>query len=215
MEEGVSSDTNDTEYWKKIDGYEKYSVSNLGRVRNKDGFVLGPCINSNGYFEVSIYNTEGKKNYEVHRLIGLTFIPNPDNLPMVNHINQYNKLNNNISNLEWSTNLNNTQSINTIKNIGCVVKRCDANGWQAKLIYFEKPYQFSNPNEDKCWDWLYARRVELLNGLQLTELDNKTRKKGTGTICLRDSGRYRARIKKKSQTFDTYEEAEEWLATFY
>tara|TARA_Y100001970_G_C13870750_1_gene668878 strand:+ start:115 stop:744 length:630 start_codon:yes stop_codon:yes gene_type:complete len=209
MEENI-----DTEIWRKVEGYDDYSVSNQGRVKNKDGFVLNPSINSKGYFELSLYKNGEQKDFRVHRLVALAFIPNPNNLPMVNHINQYNKLDNRVSNLEWCTNLYNTQSINTIKNIGCVIKRNNSNGWQAKLVYFENLYQFSNPNEDKCWDWLYARRIELEYGLNLTELDNKTRKKGTGTICLRDSGRYRARIKKNSKTFDSYEDAEKWLETF-
>ena len=88
------------EIWKKIDGFETYSVSNMGRVRNDGtGKVLKPQI-ERGYQRVHLY--PGGRWMRVHRLVALTFIPNPDNLLQINHINE-DKTDNRVENLEWCT----------------------------------------------------------------------------------------------------------------
>lgn len=106
------------EIWKDIKGYEgKYQVSNLGRVRSampritshtkdKDGILRQAC-NHRGYMNVLLYGNGGysKRNcrhYAVHRLVAEAFIPNPLNLPEVNHIDE-NVQNNRVENLEWCT----------------------------------------------------------------------------------------------------------------
>ena len=93
------------EIWKDILGYEsKYQISNLGRIRNvksKKLYIIG--IDSNGYYRINLYDNLGKyKTYRVHRLLGMAFIPNPNNYPCINHIDG-NKLNNDLYNLEWYT----------------------------------------------------------------------------------------------------------------
>lgn len=87
----------DKEEWKTIEEYPKYQVSKLGRVSNiKTERVLKLCVNSSGYKKVVL---NGKNEY-VHRLVAETFIPNPNNLPEVNH-KDGNKWNNCVDNLEW------------------------------------------------------------------------------------------------------------------
>jgi hypothetical protein len=101
------------EIWKDIDGYDgKYQISNTGRVRSftrwKNGKDLKAGINTHGYYIVNLVK-DGRKNIEfklVHRLVALHFIPNPNELPEVNHIDG-NKLNNNIDNLEWVSRFDN------------------------------------------------------------------------------------------------------------
>lgn len=115
------------EIWKDIKGYEGlYQVSNFGRVksfiRGKES-ILKNYISDRGYCK-SVLRTKEKnsrKEFKTHRLVAITFIPNPMNKPDVNHING-DKLNNNIYNLEWCTKSENiTHScllgLHNIKNI--------------------------------------------------------------------------------------------------
>ena len=93
-----------SEVWKDINGYkELYQVSNWGRVKSlKFGKerILKPGINGKGYFQVQLWKNNNSKNYVVHRLVAQAFIPNPDNLPCINHRDEC-KTNNNVENLEW------------------------------------------------------------------------------------------------------------------
>ena len=91
------------EIWKKIDGFENYSVSNMGRVRNDgSGRVLSLWNKYNGYKMVTLTRNYEKHIFQVHRLVAKAFIPNPDNFPQVNHINE-DKTDNRAENLEWCT----------------------------------------------------------------------------------------------------------------
>lgn len=115
-----------TEEWRDIKGLEGlYQISNLGRIRSLDniqirsnGFKMckfhkkGQILKTyqsgkdykkgQGYETVTIYD----KRYKIHRLVAQAFIPNPQKLPQVNHIDG-NKLNNRADNLEWITNREN------------------------------------------------------------------------------------------------------------
>jgi hypothetical protein len=90
------------EVWRDIPGYEgRYQASNLGRIRSQARGVLKPFKNKNGYLIATLYN-QGKVRTGVHRLVALTFIPNPEDKPQINH-KDGNKENNNLNNLEWVT----------------------------------------------------------------------------------------------------------------
>lgn len=88
--------------WKDIPEQENfYEVNKNGEVRNKQtGHYLQRDVNSGGYYRVCLYHKEKHKKFFRHRLIAQLFIPNPNNLPEVNHIDG-NKSNNNVSNLQW------------------------------------------------------------------------------------------------------------------
>lgn len=97
------------EKWKDIAGWEgRYRVSDQGNVESYDfpngrkGKRLTPQPNEKGYLMVHLYNGAKKKTAKVHRLVAEAFVPNPRNLPEVNH-HDGNKRNNAASNLEWST----------------------------------------------------------------------------------------------------------------
>lgn len=83
-----------------------YQVSNLGRVKsleNRSNHKKEKILTShirNQYYGVALYRDSRYKNYTIHRLVAEAFIPNPDNLPEVNHKDE-NKLNNYVDNLEW------------------------------------------------------------------------------------------------------------------
>ena len=94
------------EIWKEIQGFEGlYAVSNRGRVKSlKSGRIIGGTYNSHGYNYVKLKD----KNYNIHRLVALAFIPNPQKLPYINHIDE-DKTNNNVGNLAWCTASENTR----------------------------------------------------------------------------------------------------------
>ena len=103
------------EEWRSIPGYEGlYEVSSYGRVKSleisyvrKDGrmyhkpeIILSPKNNGKGYLTVCLYKNKTHKYYLIHRLVAQIFIPNPDNLPEVNHLDE-DKTNNRVDNLEF------------------------------------------------------------------------------------------------------------------
>lgn len=114
------------EVFLRIEDYDDYYVSNLGRVLNTNFNHTGeekfirPKINNDGYCCVVLYNETGPKEFLVHRLVANAFIPNQNNYPQVNHIDEI-KIHNFINNLEWCTEKYNTQ-YSQAKRVGCYDK---------------------------------------------------------------------------------------------
>lgn len=93
------------EIWKDIVGYEGiYKVSNLGRVKSYSRYPHGKLLSGvkskNGYYKVILCKNKQKITISIHRLVATTFLPNPNNLPQVNHKDE-DKSNNSLDNLEW------------------------------------------------------------------------------------------------------------------
>lgn len=97
------------EDWLNIDGYEgKYQVSSLGNIRSINYNNTNRCqnliyrINRGGRKYINLSKDGKYTSYIISRLVAITFIPNPNNLPEVNHIDG-NKLNDSKDNLEWTS----------------------------------------------------------------------------------------------------------------
>ena len=118
------------EIFKDIPGYPYYQISNLGRVWNaKTQRYLKASKMGNGYYQINLVAMNGKRKKElIHRLVAITFIPNSDKLPEVEHKDR-NRANNNVENLCWvnrSTNCRNTSQnrmVRVYKN-GKFIKEC-------------------------------------------------------------------------------------------
>lgn len=105
----------DKEIWKDIKGYEGlYQISNLGRVKSlnynhtKQEKVLKPKISKTGYSIIHLSKNSNRKYKTIHRLVGETFISNPNNYPLVLHKKAISDGGtNDINNLYWGTNSDN------------------------------------------------------------------------------------------------------------
>ena len=139
------------EIWKDIEGYEGlYQVSNLGRVRSlgrtiqrrtrwgttvdytMKGKMLKPLHSQGDYCYVHLFDKDGTStNQKVHRLVAWAFVPNPNNLNEVNHIDE-NKDNNRADNLEWCKHVDNcnygTRNERCKTKLSKPVQKLDADG---------------------------------------------------------------------------------------
>lgn len=92
---------------KKI--FEGYYITEDGRIwSSKSNKFIAQRISPKGYYVVNLSINKHCKTYQVHNLIAIAFIPNPNNYNVINH-KDGNKLNNNINNLEWCTQKYNMQ----------------------------------------------------------------------------------------------------------
>ena len=136
-EEFIQSISLEGEEWRDVKGWEGYyMISSFGRVVSLERtiistdnrkyhfpfYVLKP---NTGKHNGKLYNyirfsaSNRKEQFAIHRLVASTFIPNPDNLPEVDHIDR-DGLNNNVSNLRWCNRLINMQNSNTVAHLSSV-----------------------------------------------------------------------------------------------
>ena len=96
--------------WRVITDLPNYEVSTDGQVRNrKKGRLLKTSPNGCGYLSVRLYKDNKGHTKKIHRLVGLTFLPNPDGKLEIDHINR-NRTDNRLENLRWATSSENQQN---------------------------------------------------------------------------------------------------------
>ena len=149
------------EIWKEIPGYEGYfEVSNLGNFRSKDRIIkykqngtrlypgkpLKVELMQDGYSRIVLMKEAIRKRYMCHRLVAETFIPNPNNLPYVNH-KDGNRSNNYVDNLEWCT-----QSENEQHSVNILGKTMKGKTCPKKVLCIETNVLYNSMNE--CIKWL-------------------------------------------------------------
>lgn len=160
--------------WKEIPNYEgKYQVSNTGRVRSLNygrtgkTKVLKQSTNKGGYKNIVLYKDGKLKGYSVHRLVALAFIPNPLNLPQVNHKDE-NPSNNAVWNLEWCTPKYNSTYGNRNKKIS------EANKGKSKHFTEEHKKKISEAMKGKKFTEEHRKKIsEAQKGLQAGEKNPK------------------------------------------
>lgn len=159
-----------SEIWKPIPGFEHYEISNTGRVKRvKTQTFTSLHVDKDGYQKVALYNPKTKKQnkFFIHRLICISFLPNPDNLPLVDHIDR-NRKNNDLSNLRWVGYRENTINskkgrTNTTSKYKGVYWRTARNCWIARVGYGGKIHSSHHKNEKEAAK-AYNQKVKELHG---------------------------------------------------
>ena len=168
-----------SEIWRELEGFSKYKFSNTGKVwsksSNKEMFLKAKCT---GYVVITLVNDDGNKcTMMVHRLIALTFIPNPENKPTVNHKN-HNRGDNRVENLEWATmaEQNNDKKKQSSEITRCgrtwPVWRCSLDG--EKLEYYEKI------SDAEKWLYINIRAKRTTSGKRISDVCRNKRKTAYG-----------------------------------
>ena len=172
------------EIWKLIPNCTNYYISNLGRAyvinsKYPNGYLKEGknfCIDKDGYYRMNYRMDSGKYSFEpVHRLVAKLFIPNNDqNKTQVNHIDS-NRLNNNMSNLEWVTSKENVyHSFQHGKRKKCleVPKQSKLTAYQISQIPFLRQY-YSLKKISELFNISYTSMKNLTIKLKRLSQDNQ------------------------------------------
>ena len=151
------------EEFRIVKDYEKYGISNLGRVKNlSNGKIKKASIDKSagGYYRIGLYKNGKESKKRIHVLIAQAFIPNPENKSMVDHIDKV-RSNNDISNLRWVTRSQNgmNSSLSSDNKSGCIgiSYREDRDKWTAFLNKEGKSFKKQFNTKEEAFEY----RVEL------------------------------------------------------
>ena len=125
------------ELFRIIEGFENYEISKLGNVRNRTTNKVLKCnLDGNGYYIIRLWSNKKATSKCIHRLIGETFIPNPDNKAFIDH-KDGNIINNAIENLRWATSSENQMNVKISKRNSSGVKGVSwdskAEKWRSRI----------------------------------------------------------------------------------
>jgi hypothetical protein len=121
----------------ELEGYPSYLIYDDGRVYSKYiNIFLKPSFH-HGYLCCNLRENGKRKHFSIHRLVALVYIPNPDNLPEVDHIDG-DHTNNHVSNLRWCSRSQNNQNTCVSKNNILGIKNISKYKWGYK---FKKLYK--------------------------------------------------------------------------
>tara|TARA_R110000803_G_C11711853_1_gene287039 strand:+ start:31 stop:489 length:459 start_codon:yes stop_codon:yes gene_type:complete len=128
-----------------IKGFENYIIFEDGVIMNKYAKEMKTYKNITGYIQILLYKNGKHICCRLNRLLALTFIPNPENLPEVDHLDR-NRSNNDLNNLKWVSRLENAQNKGEYKNNNSGIKNISKSkeGWKfQKNINKKRYYKFS------------------------------------------------------------------------
>ena len=178
------------EIWKDIPEYEGlYQVSTFGRVKSlprngaKGGILKSAKKKQKNYLSVILSKNNKRKNILVHRLVALAFIPNPENLPYINHKDE-NPSNNYVNNLEWCTHEYNVNYGTRNERVSKAMKGKPRHKGENNPFYGKQHTEESKKKLSKAMKGKYKGENNPFYGKQHTEKSKKKMseaKKGKGT----------------------------------
>ena len=156
----------------EVQGYSDYLIYEDGRVWSKkrwrvNGGFLKQTISSSGYYRVALCNKTTPKTHTVHRLVAQAYIPNPLNKPQTDHIDG-NKLNNDVSNLRWVTNLENGNMFKSTFNPKSghrgVGKHKTSPGWEYERTYNGIKYRVycKSKIDALCYKYIILLKIKVI-----------------------------------------------------
>ena len=149
-----------------IHDFPNYLIYDDGKVFSKyTNKFLKHSIQKDGYHSLSLRKDGTRTNFLVHRLVGIHYLPNPDNLPEIDHINRA-RSDNRVQNLRWSShldNMNNTGKRNDNKtgHIGISYHRL-SNRWEYSKMYHKKSIgkRFKTKAEALCYKYIILLKIK-------------------------------------------------------
>lgn len=160
--------------WKQVTNYNDYYINKDGTIisfKRKSIHKLKTSIDRNGYVRIHLLKNGIRKSYLLHRLVAQTFIPNPNNLPEINHKDE-NKQNNCVNNLEWCSHKYNS---NYGTRVARIIPKTIAKT-RVKICQCDE-----NMNVIKIWDGVNVASKELgITQQNITNVCQKKRKHAGG-----------------------------------